>query len=90
MPTEDYHQKNTKRSKVVRVTVVDEDDNLRVFHLTNAKVVLRAKIGGEYTTHHPSNIASSAKFNCYPFEDIELAIVTSELIELEVLDEDRS
>jgi hypothetical protein len=90
MPTEDYHQKNTKPSKVVRVTVIDDDGSFRVFHLTNAKVVLRAKIAEEYTTYHPDNIAHSSKFACYPTEDIELAIVTSELVELEVLDEDRS
>lgn len=93
MPTEDIHQRNTKHSKVVRVTVVDDEDNLRVFHLTDAKVVLRyidpnSPFGN--ATYHPSNIASSGKFASSVDAYLELAVITDNMIELEVLDEDRS
>lgn len=93
MPTEDIHQRNTKHSTVVRVTVIEDDGNCRVFHLTDAKVVLRymdSNSSLSNATYHPSNITTSNKFA--PGQDayLELAVITNNLIELEVLDEDRS
>lgn len=90
MPTENIHERSTKYSKVVRVTVVDDNGDLRVFHMTNAKVIFKGRMNGEWVTYNPKNLHTSGKFSPYPEEQLEIALVTSDPIELECLDEDRS